>query len=77
VNIVEGTDEPGQRHIPLEQPHECKDERADGEENGEHRRESRTVSRESRERHESRSIRLATNNMSRMLKKSVRQGRSE
>ena len=32
VNIVEGTDEPGQRHIPLRQPHERKDERADGEE---------------------------------------------
>ena len=32
VKIVEGTDQPGQRDIPLRQPHERKDERADGEE---------------------------------------------
>jgi hypothetical protein len=32
VNIVEGADQPGQRDIPLRQPHERKDERAEGEE---------------------------------------------
>jgi hypothetical protein len=26
VKIVERTDEPSQRHIPLKQPHECQDE---------------------------------------------------
>ena len=31
---IKGADEPGQRHIPLPQPHEYKDERTDGEEDG-------------------------------------------
>jgi hypothetical protein len=41
VEIVEGTDEPGQRHIPLKQPREREGERTDGEEDGCNRRESR------------------------------------
>src|SRR5512141_1022821 len=53
VNIVEGTDEPGQRHIPFEQPDKCEGESTDGEEEGCNRRESR-------ERHENRSTRVST-----------------
>jgi hypothetical protein len=52
VNIVEGTDEPGERHIPFEQPDERKDESTDGEEEGCNRRESQ-------ERHENRSTRVS------------------
>src|SRR4029077_1812155 len=69
VEIVEGTDEPGQRHIPFKQPRERKGERTDGEEDGCKRRESRIANYELRESHENRFTRSTINNVSRRLKK--------